>query len=143
MSVVWVAANIVWLGCAVVPLPASHDPFMFRTTTEFKSAKKSKLSREELIAKLGQPDADLSDLHIACYRVNSINKRGLVLFLLVIPLGIATARDNGQFDLALIEFDQTDHISRYKMVRQDNGESYEQAAKKWLGLVDNKSLGKQ
>ena len=134
MSVVWVAANIVWLGCSVLPLPARHDPVMSRTTAEFKSAKKSKLSREEMIAKLGRPDAYLADLRIACYHVNSITKRGLDLFL-IFPL----ATEGGgpvDYDLALIKFDQTDHISLYKLVQQDNGETYEQAAKKWLGLVD-------
>ena len=132
---------MVWLGCAYLPLPARHDPVhdsvSFRTTAEFKSAKKSKLSREEMIAKLGQPDAYLSDLHIACYHVNTITKRNLVLFLLMIPLGTDYGGGGGaQFDLALLQFDQTDHVTRYKLVQQGYGESYEHAAKKWLGLVD-------
>lgn len=136
LSAVWITANIAWLGCAIVPLPARHDPVMSRTTAEFKSAKKSNLSREEVMAKVGRPDAYLSDLHIACYRVNYINKRGLVLFLLLIPLGTQGETESGKFDLALIEFDQTDHISRYKLVGQDNGESYDHAAKQWLGLLN-------
>ena len=108
---------------------------MSRTTADFKSAKKSKLSRDEMISKLGQPDADLSDLHVACYHVNSITKRDMLMFLLVIPV-YEEYDETGKFDLALIQFDQTDHISGYKLVQQGNGESYEHAAKKWLGLVD-------
>jgi hypothetical protein len=106
---------------------------MLRKTSDIKAVNKSKLSRDEVVAKLGPPDAYLSDLHIACYRVNTVTKRDFVLFLLVIPLGTEDSYP-GQFDLALIEFDQTDHAKGYEFVRQDGGQSYEQAAKSWLDL---------
>ena len=106
---------------------------MSRTTSDIKAVNKAKLSREDVVARLGSPDAYLSDLHIACYRVNTVTKRDLVLFLLVIPLGTEDGYP-GQFDLALIEFDQTDHVKGYEFVRQDSGQSYEQAAQSWLTL---------
>jgi hypothetical protein len=133
LSAIWVAANVVWMGCVYIPLPARHQPVRPWTNSDVKAANKAKLSRDEVVAKLGSPDAYLSDLHIACYRVNTISKRDLVLFLLVIPLGTEDSYP-GAFDLALIEFDETDHVKGYEFVRQDGGQSYEQAAKSWLAL---------
>ena len=130
LSAIWVAANIVWMGCIYIPLPAKHEPFMSRTKSEIKTANRSKLSRDEVTAKLGTPDAYLPDLHVACYRINSINKRALML-LLIIPLGTESRGLEG-YDLAMLEFDPTDHVKAYVFVRQTNGQSFEQAAYAWL-----------
>jgi hypothetical protein len=132
LSAIWVAANVVCLGCLYLPLPASHRPYMSRTHSEIRAVKHAKLSRPEVFAKLGSPDAYLPAFHIACYRVNTISQRDLILLLLVIPLGIENRGSPAEFDLALIEFDETDHVKHYQFMRQANGQSYDYVAKAWL-----------
>jgi len=128
----WVVANVAWLGCAVVPLPSSRHPIDSRRTGDFKFVKKSQPTRDEVVAKLGSPDAYLPDARVACYRINSVTHRKfLILFL--IPAGVEKYDD---FDLALIEFDDTDRVKRYGLVRQASYESYERAASLWLGNED-------
>jgi len=132
VSILWIAANIAWLGCAIVPLPSSHKSINSRKTADFKFVKKSEPTREEVIAKLGQPDAYLEDLHVACYQVNAVTRRALWIMFLIPSVD----RYMDHYDLALIQFDQTDHVQRYGFVQQPRYQSYSVTAKKWLGIEE-------
>jgi len=129
LSTVWVAANVVWLGCAIVPLPSSRHPIDSRKIADFKFVRKSQPTRDEVIAKLGPPDAYLADLHVACYRINTVTRRKLFLLLFVIPTGVI--REQG-YDLALVQFDENDRVKRYGLVLQYSYENYQSVARQWV-----------
>jgi len=98
--------------------------------------KKAQPSRDEVIAKLGQPDTYLDDVKVACYHVNSVTRRKTLLLLFVIPTPV---EKRPEFDLALIQFDETDHVKRYGLVRQPAYQSYDSAAEAWLASQEKKA----
>jgi hypothetical protein len=135
VAALWIAANVASLGCAIVPLPPTHHPIDARKKADFKFVKKSQPTRDEVIAKLGQPDAYLNDLNVACYRINSVTHRKTLLLFFVIPTPPEKTYD---FDLALIEFDATGRATRYGLVRQPTYQGYGDAAKAWLVSQEKK-----
>ena len=71
-------------------------------------------TRSEIVGRLGEPDAYVDDIRVAAYLVNSITRRNVTLLLGIIPLGTTTKR-NYEFDIALIQFDEGDHVRRFGM----------------------------
>ncbi|HXF11432.1 MAG TPA: hypothetical protein VN625_11655 [Desulfuromonadaceae bacterium] len=126
--VLWIVANVVFTGCMVVPLPPSRHPVGSRKLDGFPALKKSHPTRSEVVAKFGQPEAYFDDLHVACYRVNSVTHRGLVLMFLI-PTGVNRFND---FDLMLIRFDENDRLKNYEVVSQSKHQQYRETAEWWL-----------
>jgi len=135
VSVLWIAANVATIGCVVLPLPSSRHPVDSRKMADFKFVKKTQPSRDEVIAKLGQPDAYFDNDRIACYRINSVIRRKTLLIFFVIPTPVEKSQE---FDLALIQYDETDHVKRYGLVRQPVYQSYDSAAQRWLASQEKK-----
>jgi len=133
VSILWIAANVAWLGCAILPLPPSRKPIDSRKKADFKALKENQPTREEVVAKFGPPDAYLDDLHVACYRINSVTHRETLLLFFVIPTPVNKTYD---FDLALIQFDKTDHVKRSGVASQGPYEEYRRAAERWLASFD-------
>jgi hypothetical protein len=81
------AGLIVWPGCATPPLPASRTPISPLKRADFSFVKGAHPTRDDTIAKLGQPDEYFSDLRVACYKLNDIKRRRLVLLFGILPVG--------------------------------------------------------
>ena len=137
-AIFWIIAVVVWPGCATPPLPSTRTPVASRTKADFEFIKSSQPSRDDVFAKLGAPDAYLSNLRVACYRVNTVKRRELFLLLFVIPLGVNQLPSD--FDVALIEFDEQDHAKRSGIAVQLNQESFDHTATKWLSSKDRTKL---
>jgi len=133
-AILWIIAVNVWPGCATAPLRPSRTPILSRKTADFAFVQPPPPSRSEVIAKLGEPDFYLPDLRVACYRVNTVTRRDVFLFL-VIPLRIRKLPEPG-FDVAFIEFDEHDHVKRSGVALEPGYFSYEAAAKKWMATED-------
>ena len=146
-AVLWVVAMMVWPGCATPPLRSSRTPILSRKKEDFAFPKSPPLSRSEIVGKVGEPDAWLPELRVACYRVNEVTKRNLELFV-VIPVNVW--KRPGYVDVAFIEFDESDHVRRsgmsteYYHVKYDK-DAFEKhlggwpaLAKKWLASQEPK-----
>jgi hypothetical protein len=133
-AILWIIGVIVWPGCVTPTLPPTRSPIAARNKADFEFVKSSQPSREEVTIKLGEPDAYLSDLRVACYRVTTVKRREVFLVLFVIPVSIDKLPD--QYDVALVEFDEHDHVKRSGLVTQLNRESFDQTARKWLASKD-------
>ena len=129
---------VVWPGCTPWPGPSSRTPILSRKKDDFAFRKPPPLSRSEVVAKVGEPDAWFPDLRVACYRVNEVTKRDMLVFV-VIPIYVE--KKPGYVDVAFIEFDENDHVRRSGMSTEWRGDKrFEEhdggwpvLAKKWLG----------
>jgi len=135
--VLWVVAMMVWPGCTTPPGPSSRKPILSRKKKDFAftRSKSPPPSRSEIVGKVGEPDAWFPDLRIACYRVNEVTKRDLMLFF-VIP--ILVEKHPGYVDVAFIEFDESDHVRRSGMSTGYQAEGLYALAQKWLASQEPK-----
>ena len=79
---------MIWPGCATPPLRSIRKPIADRKKADFAFLKSTPLSREEVVAKVGVPDACYADLRVCVYRINDVTRRNLLLCLFVIPMGV-------------------------------------------------------
>ena len=100
---------MVWPGCTTPPIRSSRKPILSRKKEDFAFPKSPAPSRSEIVGKLGEPDAWLPELRVACYKVNEVTRRNLELFV-VIPVNVW--KRPGYVDVAFIEFDESDHVRR-------------------------------
>ena len=107
------AGFVVWPGCAAPPLPASRTPLSIHTRDEFSLKKNEHPSRAEIVTKLGKPDEYFADLRVACYKLNEIKRRRLLLLFGFLP--IAAPRDPARLEVVLIQFDDRDRAQREKI----------------------------
>ena len=135
-AVLWVVAMMVWPGCATPPLPSSRKPILSRKKEDFAFPKSWPPSRSEIVRRLGEPDAYLPDLRVACYRVNEVTKRKLWLCLFIIPVNVE--KHAGYVDIVFIEFDESDHVRRSGMATGNRYSALTVSAEKWLASKDTK-----
>ena len=128
--VLWIVGMMVWPGCAVVPLPSKRQPVSSRKAEDFAFPKTWPPSRSDIVRRLGEPDVYLSDLRVACYRVNEVTRRKLWLCLFVIPMNVD--KRGGYVDIAFIEYDGTDHVKRSGIGEGYRNAALRDSAKKWL-----------
>ena len=74
---------MVWPGCTPWPGPSSRKPILSRKKEDFAFPKSPAPSRSEIVGKLGEPDAWLPELRVACYQVNEVTKRNVELFFVI------------------------------------------------------------
>jgi hypothetical protein len=135
----WTVSAFVWPGCISAPLPNAHQPIAFRKQSDFVLPKSPQLTRGEVISKLGEPDVYLPDLRIACYRVNTVTRRHLDIFL-IFPVGIER-EPMGMNDVAFIQFDEEDRVIRSGLSShpvERFHQTAEAAAKQWLADQEKK-----
>ena len=135
-GVFWVIATMIWPGCATPPLPSSRKPISSRKPADFAFVKSTQPSRREVVERLGEPDAYFAGLRVACYRVNTVTRRKLWLFLGIIPIGVS--KMPGELDIAFIEFDEHDHVRRSGLGTGYTGEGLEYAARRWMTAKEKK-----
>ncbi|SRR6266540_1869169 len=135
-AVLWVVAMMLWPGCATPPLPSSRTPILSRKKEDFAFPKSPPPSRTEVVSKVGEPDAYLPDLRVACYRVNEVTKRKLWLCLGILPVNVE--RLPGYVDIAFIEFDEGDHVRRSGMSTEYRYDALTVSAEKWLAAKETK-----
>jgi hypothetical protein len=104
------AGFIVWPGCASPPLPASRTPLSNHTRAEFSLKKNAHPSRDEVIARVGPPDEYYADLRVACYKLNQVRRRRLVLLFGILLIGVP--KDPACLEVAMIQFDDHDRAQR-------------------------------
>ena len=127
------AGFIVWPGCATPPLPASRTPLSSLKRADFSSLKRAHLSQDEIVARVGRPDEYFTDLRVACYKLNQIKRRRLMLLFGVLP--IAAPQDPGAIEIAMIQYDDHSQAQRIriKIVSYYYGQqTLYYAAQKWL-----------
>ena len=139
-AILWVAAMMVWPGCVWPRIPSTRTPISSRTKEDFAFPKPPPPSRSEIVAKVGEPDAWLPELRVACYRVNEVTKRNLDLFFLI---PVYVEKHPGYVDVAFIEFDETDHVRRSGVSTEWHNDEYvfsgwPALAKKWLASQEPK-----
>jgi hypothetical protein len=127
-----VVGYTVWPGCALAPLPSKRLPISGRTTAQFKLKEFKELTRTDVTTQLGLPDAYLTDSRIACYRVNTVHRRKVFLFLFVIPVSIESSLAH---DIGFVQFDEQERVRRAGIRTVPDGDSLYDAAWKWR---DNK-----
>jgi hypothetical protein len=118
----------VWPGCAFLPLPSKTTPIGSRTKAQFKMKRLQPLTRAEIVAQLGRPDDYLPDIRVACYRVNNIDRRKVILLLLIIPMGVEHYRWG---DLAFIQYDAQGRVLRAAVERRSSGDYLGHSARQW------------
>jgi hypothetical protein len=125
----FVVGFAVWPGCALAPLPSKRVPIVGRSTTQFKLKKSEHPTRGEVIARLGQPDAYVEDIRVACYRVKDVTRRKVFLLLFVIPISV---EHRNAYDIGFIEFDEEGLARRADIRTEYESVSLKDAARKWL-----------
>ena len=110
-AALWIIGGVVWPGCATAPLPPKRRPFDSRKVQDFQFLRAGQISRTEMIANLGEPDAYFEDLKVACYRINQIGARRLWLFLGILPVSVSESP--GGIEVAFIQFDDRGHAQRF------------------------------
>ena len=123
-----VIALSVWPGCATVPVPAKRDSIAGRKTSDFGFIRKGKTTRSDVVAKLGKPTEDFSDIRVTGYYITTIQPRSMFL-ITVIPAGTGT-RGRAELQLALIEFDEQDRVKRSGILT--TAKTAREAAVNWL-----------
>lgn len=107
------AGLILWPGCATPPLPASRTPISPLKRADFSFVKEANPTRDDVIAKLGQPDEYFPDLRVACYKLNNIKRHRLVLLFGILPVG--AYQDAPGIEVAMIQFDDRDREQRIQI----------------------------
>ena len=120
----------IWPGCATPPLPASRKSISMLAKSDLPAVQRARLTRQELVSKVGEPTAYFPDLRVSCYRLNQVSRRRLVLFLGVLPVG--AFKDNVNLEFAMIEFDEQDRVLRFTTeIGYDGRQGMELSAKRW------------
>lgn len=117
-SVIFAIGFIVWPGCATPPLPSSRTPVAALKRADMAFAKRAHPTQSEVFSKLGKPDEYFADLRVACYKLNHVSRRRLVLLLGVLPIGVP--KDNPGLEVAMFQFDEHGQMLRraIRMVRE-------------------------
>ena len=123
-----VVALFVWPGCATVPVPAKREPIAGRKTGDFGFIRKGKTTRSDVVAKLGAPTEDFSDIRVTGYYISTVQPQK-VLLITVVPAGTST-RGRAELQLALIEFDEQDRVKRSSILTTTK--TARDAAVNWL-----------
>jgi hypothetical protein len=112
------AGFIVWPGCATPPLPDTRTPLSTHKRAEFSFKNNAHPSKDELVAKLGQPDEYYEDLRVSCYKLNRLKRRTLYLFLGILPM--AWSRDGDGLEVAMIQYDDHERAQRIGIKKFDS-----------------------
>ena len=123
-----VVAMFVWPGCATVPIPASRVPIAGRKTGDFSFIRNGKTTRSEVVAKVGKPTEEFSDIRVTGYYVSTVQPQGVVM-LTVVPAGTVT-RGRAELQIALLEFDEQDRVKRSSILTTTK--TAREAAVSWL-----------
>jgi hypothetical protein len=138
-GLVAVVGLVAWPGCIPASLPTTRTPIAARKKADFAYTDSSARTRSEVTARLGQPDAYVDDIRVACYRVNSVTKRD-GLFLVVIPLSVN--KNTNDLDIGFVQFDQQDRVQRSGIgtgyVSWKDGVDFARHAKEWLAAEEKK-----
>jgi hypothetical protein len=102
-SVLFTAGFVVWPGCGSIPLRSSRTTPGPVQMKDVKNSAQAGLSKSEVFAKLGKPDAWYDDLRVACYKLNVLNRNSLLIVFFV-PIGSDSQKDAGA-EVAMIQFD--------------------------------------
>ena len=108
----FIAAFAIWPGCGAIPLPASRTPLSSFKPADFSFGKNEHATRDEVAAKIGQPNEYFADLRVACYKLNRVNRRRLVV-LFLIPVG--APKDGDSLEVAMIQYDDQDREQRVEI----------------------------
>ena len=85
------------------PLPSSRTPVGSVRRADVRAAKREQLTKAEIVHRLGKPDVWYADLKVACYKLNDVSRRRLVLLFGVVPIGVP--EDNQGLEVAMFQFD--------------------------------------
>ncbi len=110
-AALWTAGFVVWPGCATPPLPSRRTPAGNVQRADVTMVKRSQSTKNEVMARLGKPDEDFADLRVACYHLNHLSRRRLLLFLGIVPMGTDT--DNLGLEVVMFQFDAQGKIRRH------------------------------
>jgi hypothetical protein len=128
------AAFIVWPGCATAPLPASRTPLSALKRADFSFEKDPRPTQDDVLTKIGPADEYFPDLHVACYKLNQVKRRRLVLMFFVLP--IAWPKEPTSLEVAFVQYDDHDRVQRtdIKIVPafSANQSAMHNEAKSWL-----------
>lgn len=131
-ALISILALTIWPGCASIPYKTIRKPFNGRTTQDFDFLKAGKLTRAEMIRKLGEPDGYYPELKVACYRINEVTRLRLFLAFFILPMG--TEREAAGADVAFVQFDEDDRAQRVAVAwvrRVDGPYGLDREAKAW------------
>lgn len=128
--IVSIIGFVVWPGCASVPLRPTKTPISILEPSDFAFIKANTVLRSEVHAKIGEPDEDFADLRVSAYKLNQLTRRRFWLLFGVLPFGYDYSSDWGS-EIALIEFDETGHAHRIKIVRAYYPDTTRMAAEKF------------
>ncbi|MGC3989979.1 MAG: hypothetical protein QM796_09940 [Chthoniobacteraceae bacterium] len=106
---------IAWSGCAVVPITASRTPITARRKADFNLPKGTPLTKEQVIAKLGKPDAEFGDLNVVCYKLNQVKRNNVILLFFVVPVGVM---NDWRLESALIHFNARNEAEAVKFITE-------------------------
>ena len=127
------ACFIVWPGCATPQLPASRTPLSALKRADFTFDKDAHPTQDDVLTKIGPPDDYFADLHVACYKLNQVKRRRLVLMFFVLP--VAWPKDGG-LEVAFVQYDDLDRAQRIEIKIISNHSAdhngLHNAAKYWL-----------
>jgi hypothetical protein len=133
-GVLCAACFVVWPGCATPPLPASRTPLSALKRADFSFEKDAHPSQDDVLTKIGPPDDYFPDLHVACYKLNQVKRRRLVLMFFVLP--IAWPKDPDGLEVAMIQYDDHDRVQRTEIrilsYYPANHNAMHNTAKYWL-----------
>lgn len=101
-SVFFSAGFILWAGCGSLPLPASRTAPGRVQMQDMKQAKQAGLSKSEMFAKLGKPDEWYSDLNVACYKLNELERSHVEIFL---GVPVPDNEKEPGVEVAMVQFD--------------------------------------
>lgn len=126
-------------GCVwFAPLPTKHEPISSRSAADFEFIS-GHPTRSEVEAKLGRPDLFNSDLHVAIYTVEKLDRRKVKLLFFLIPVGWFT--DYPGYQIACIEFDAQGRARRFgftTIYSGFNGPDLRYEAEDWIKTRDGK-----
>lgn len=97
------AGFVIWPGCISPPLPSSRTPVGSVRRSDVRAAKREQLTKAEIVHRLGKPDVWYPDFKVACYKLNDVSRRRLVLLFGVVPIGVP--EDNKGLEVAMFQFD--------------------------------------
>jgi hypothetical protein len=125
MLVQWLAVT----GCVPVQVASSSDPPLAGQRIkpdDITFIKPGVTSREEVIAKLGPPTVDLSDLRTLVYVWIELKEQ----WVGVIPFGVATAPRTADFAL-LVVLDEDNHVVRAGIDQRSWADTVISQSRKW------------
>jgi hypothetical protein len=110
MGALAIAGFILWPGCIAPQLPPSRTPLSSKKRSDFSTSKIDHASRAQVTVKVGPADVYFDDLRVSCYKLNTLTRRKLWLFLGIIPFSVTREPDGLEF--AVIQFDEHEQAQR-------------------------------